>query len=145
MLIVGAAVGCGLGSFVVKDEEVKRSLQVGAATLWGCNILETLLGSSFGYLSNAKTTEQAQQTLHRMKKMPPEIRQTIFNFHYEITEQPAKKEAPKAANEAAKPPDPIDEEILAQKILARVKANNQLDEYLQVLSSQHALKVKIIN
>ena len=73
MILVGGAIGCGVASFVVKDEKTARSLRRGAFALWGVNILESLCSSSFGYLGNAKSPEDAQYALLRMQKSPPEI------------------------------------------------------------------------
>jgi hypothetical protein len=92
MLLVGAAVGIAGVSLCVKEDELKKALRFGGAALWGFNIIETLCGSSFSYLGNAKNTDQAQHTMHRMRKMSPEIHQTIRNYHYEVVEQPAKKQ-----------------------------------------------------
>jgi len=77
MLFVGAAVCCGVASLLVKNEKIKKKLYISAGALWSCNIFETLLSSSYGYLGNAKNPDQAQYTLLRMKKMAPEICQTI--------------------------------------------------------------------
>lgn len=130
-LLVGAAVGIAGASFYVKEDELKKTLRLGGALLWGSNVIETLFGSSFSYLGNAKNTDQAQHTMNRMRKMSPEIRQTIHNYHYEVVEQQAQKEelpeikekSEREANkETHKKLDAIDEEILAEKIMAKVKA-----------------------
>lgn len=73
MLFVGAAVTCGIASVFPKDAQTKQALRIGAGVLWSFNILETLFSSSFSYLGNAKTQQEAEHTMARMRKMAPEV------------------------------------------------------------------------
>jgi len=78
----------------------------------------------------------------RMKKMAPEVTQIISNYHYEIKEETKATKKEEAKDQTKK--DVIDEEILTQKILDRVKVSNELNEYVLLLNRKHALAIKLL-
>ena len=83
LALVAGAIGCGVGAAMTKDDELKRKLIIGAASLYAGSVLEGLLSHQFSLLSNMETQEEAIRKLDSYRVIEPKVSCSINNYHFE--------------------------------------------------------------